>query len=129
DFWAIRDSGLDNLGLDRRTIDPEESFRGRTLWNHRQKFADGLFDGWTMQAEVGWISDRTFLEQYYEQEWDERKDQITGIRMKRVVDNRSFSFEGNVQLNHFFTETQWLPRLDHYIIGQNIAGDALTWHA
>lgn len=129
DAWAISDNGQDNLGFGRRAITPEEDYRGRIFWNHRQKVADGLLAGWTTQAEVGWISDRTFLEQYYEQEWDDRKDQITGVRLKRLFDNRSLSIEASGQLNDFFTQTQWLPRLDYYVLGQNLANDSLTWHS
>lgn len=126
DAWFIDDNGVDNLGFFRRDIVPEASYRGRTFWNHRQKVAQGWLEGWTVQAEVGWISDRTFLEQYYEQEWDDRKDQLTGVRLKRLIDNRSLSIEANGQLNPFFTQTQWLPRLDHYILGQDLLDESLT---
>ena len=129
DLWFINDSGKDNLGFGRRGIDPEESFRGRAYWSHRQKVREGLLAGWTTQAQVGWISDRTFLEQYYEQDWDERGDQATGFRFRRLIDNQSLTVEANVRLNEFFTETQWLPRLDHYVMGQDLAGERLTWFA
>ncbi|MGI9457539.1 MAG: organic solvent tolerance protein OstA [Aeoliella sp.] len=129
DAWAIDDNGRDNLGFGRRNILPEESYRGRVFWNHRQKFADGLLSGWTAQAEVGWISDRTFLEQYFESEWDDRKDQVTGVRLKRLRDNRSLSLEANGQINDFFTQSQWLPRLDYYVLGQELAGDSLTFYS
>jgi hypothetical protein len=128
DLWAINDGGHDNLGANRRDIVPEEKFRGRAFWNHREKFADGLLQDWTVQAEVGWISDRTFLEQYYEGEWDENKDQITGVRLKRLFDNQTFSLEANGRINDFFTQTQWLPRLDHYWLGQPLLDDELTWY-
>ncbi|WP_197528871.1 LPS-assembly protein LptD [Aeoliella mucimassa] len=127
DAWFVDDKGVDNLGFGRRTIAPEETFRGRVFWNHRQKFADGLLEGWTSQAEIGWISDRTFLEQYYEQEWDERKDQLTGVRLKKVRDNWSLGIEANGQLNGFVTQTQWLPRFDHYMLGQDLANESVTW--
>jgi hypothetical protein len=127
DIWAIHDNGLDNLGLNRRDITPEEDWRGRAFWNHRQRLVGGLTDDWTAQAEVGLISDRTFLEQYYESEWEENKDQITGVRLKRAFDNQSFSIEANARVNDFFTQTQWLPRLDHYWLGQELLGDQLTW--
>jgi hypothetical protein len=81
-----------------------------------------------VQGEVGWLSDRTFLEQYYENEWDNNKDQLTGVRLKRTYDNQSFSIEANARLNDFFTQTQWLPRLDHYWLGQSLANDNLTWY-
>ena len=128
DLWAINDSGHDNLGADRRDIVPEETFRGRAFWNHRQKFADGLLQDWTAQAEVGWVSDRTFLEQYYEGEWDNNQDQLTGVRLKRLFDNQTFSLEANGRINDFFTQTQWLPRLDHYWLGQPLLEDNLTWY-
>jgi hypothetical protein len=128
DAWFIDDDGVDNLGRNRRHIVPEERFRGRALWNHRQHLVGGLFDDWIAQAEVGWISDRTFLEQYYEREWDERKDEITGVRLKRLYDNQAFSMEANVRVNDFFTQTQWLPRVDHYWLGESLLGDTLTWY-
>jgi hypothetical protein len=87
----------------------------------------GLLDDWTVQGEVGWLSDRTFLEQYYESEWDNNKDQTTGVRIKRAYDNQSISLEANARINDFFTETQWLPRLDHYWLGQPLIDDQLTW--
>jgi hypothetical protein len=129
DVWVINDNGLDNLGFGRRTIVPEEEFRGRAFWNHRQRLIGGWLDHWTVQGEVGWISDRTFLEQYYESEWEENKDQTTGARLKRVVDNQSYSIEANARINHFFTQSQWLPRADHYWLGQSLFGDTTTWYA
>ena len=59
----------------RRNIVPEERFRGRVLGRHRSQSV-----GWVerLRANLGWISDRNFLEQYYEREWDEFQDQTTG---------------------------------------------------
>jgi hypothetical protein len=127
DLWAIKDHGRDNLGFGRRDIEPEESFRGRAFWDHRQQLSGGLLDDWVVQGEVGWISDRTFLEQYYENEWDNNRDQHTGARLKRTYENQSVSIEANGRINNFFTETQWLPRGDHYWLGQPLLGDWLTW--
>ncbi len=123
DFWGIDDDGLDNLGLGRRAIAPEEDFRFRLFGQHRQR----LSSGWEVTGEVGWTSDRTFLEQFYEQQWDEWKSPRTGLRLKRLADNRAFSIEANGQVNDFFTETQWLPRADHYWLGESLLGDRLTW--
>jgi hypothetical protein len=127
DVWFINDTGIDNLGLDRRHIVPEEQFRGRIFWNHRQHLVGGLLDDWVVQGEVGWLSDRTFLEEYYEQEWDQNKDQLTGVRLKRTYENQSISLEANARLNDFFTQTQWLPRLDHYWLGEPLLDDNISW--
>jgi hypothetical protein len=123
DAWGIKDDGLDNLGFGRRTITPEEDFRYRLFGNHRQR----LESGWEITAESGLLSDRTFLEQYYEREWDELKDPRTGLGAKRITNNRELAIQANAQVNDFFTENQLLPRADHYWLGESLLGDRLTW--
>ena len=122
DSWFISDDGLDNLGLSRRALVPGETFRGRVRAQHRQLFAGG----WQLSGEVGWISDRNFLEQYYEWEWDQAKDQITGIELKRLNDNRSLSFSGDLRINRFFAQTEG-PRADHFLLGGSFLNDRLTY--
>ena len=130
DLWFIDENDNDNLGFGRRNIDPEASFRGRAFWSHKQEVTGGLLAGWESQVQVGWISDRTFLEQYYEQEWDLGGDQPTGIRLKRRLGtSQLLSVEANGRVNDFFTETEWLPRLDHYLLGQDLGNETLTWFA
>lgn len=128
DAWGIKDDGLDNLGFLRRNIQPEADFRGRVFWNHQQKLVGGMLDDWFVQGEVGLISDRTFLQQYYENEWDDNPSQLTGIRLKRLFDNQAFNLEANGRINDFFTQTQWLPRADHYWLGQPVMDTGLTWY-
>ena len=123
DFWGISEQGLDNLGADRRALVPEDDFRGRGLWQHRQRWGDG----YQFTAELGWISDRNFLEQYFEREWDTQKDQTTGAELKRIIDNRSWSLSADARINEFFTETSWLPRFDHFTLGQSFLHDSFTW--
>ncbi len=123
DYWGINDDGLDTLGLDRRDLEPEKHYRWRLLAQHRQM----LESNWQLTVEAGWISDRNFLEQYFEREWDELKDQATGLELKKLVDNASWNLAVDLRVNNFFTETQWLPRADHFLLGQSLLGDALTW--
>lgn len=125
DYWGIPDHGEDNLGLDRRKVTPERDYRYRLFLQHRQV----LRDDWQLSAEVGYISDRNFLEQYFEREWDEMKDQDTVLELKKIRDNTSLSLLASVRLNDFFTQTQWLPRLDHFVLGQSLGDDVFTWHA
>lgn len=122
--WGIFDDGRDNLGRARRSVPPESDFRGRIFGRHRSRLADG----WTITGELGVISDRNFLEQFYEREWDELKDQTTGAELKYTWGNQSLALAADVQVNDFFTQTEWLPRLDHIFLGQSVFGDLLTWH-
>lgn len=123
DAWGINDDGLDNLGADRRALVPEKDFRGRVLWNHRQY----MLNGWQATAELGYISDRNFLEQYYEREWDQQKDQVTGLELKYLTGSASWNIASYVRLNEFFTQTEWLPRLDHFQLGEGVLGNNATW--
>ena len=125
DVWGLKDNGRDNLGADRRGLIPEKEFRGRALWQHRQYLHQDI----QFTAELGYVSDRNFLEQYYEWEWDQHKDQSTGIELKRFVNNSSWSISSDVRLNDFHTQTEWLPRLDHTLIGQSFLFDRMTWNA
>ena len=124
DAWGINDSGLDNLGLDRRALVPEKDVRGRILWRHRQR----LQRGFQVTAELGAISDRNFLEQYFEYEWDQLKDQTTGIEIKQFNGNGSWSVAVDGRVNDFFTQTEWLPKFDHFQLGQSLWGDRVTWY-
>ena len=126
DAWGIQDHGIDDLGRDRRTDgpNPDDAFRGRILARHRET----LPDDFVVTAELGYISDRNFLEQYYEREWDEQKDESTDVELKQIRDNTSWSIYAQGKLTSIFVETEWLPRLDHFMLGQPLVNDSLTWY-
>ena len=124
DAWIIDDRGDDRLGLDRLNVTPEKRTRGRSLLRHRQY----LPNDYELIAELGWISDRNFLEQYLENEWDQNKDHETAIRLRRYFGNNLFDLSANVQVNDFFTETEHLPSFDHYLLGGSF-GRLFTWSA
>lgn len=123
DVWGIRDTGLDRLGRDRLDIAPEETNRGRALLRHRHYLP---YDA-ELIAEVGWISDRNFLEQYLENEWDQDTDHRTAIRLRKYYFNQLFDLNAQAQVNDFFGVTDEYPTLDHYLLGASILGDRLTW--
>ncbi len=122
--WFIRDTGLDNLGLDRRNLVPEKDNRGRIWAEHRQDL--GL--GRTLRAELGYISDRNFLEQYYELEWDTRKDQSTGIWYERNYGTQSNNLTLDLQINDFFTQTSGV-RFQKFVLGQPLLNNRAIWHS
>ncbi|MBI1248420.1 hypothetical protein GC197_11360 [bacterium] len=121
--WGIHDTGTDNLGADRRNLPPETNWRGRVWGRHRQMtFWDFQFTG-----QLGLISDRNFLESFYEKDWDTQKDFDTSFELKKLVDNQSFNIYGSSRVNDFFMQTEWMPKLDHYMLGQPLLFDRLTY--
>ena len=122
--WFINDSGLDRLGQDRFDLVPEEDFRGRIKLNHRHDFAPGF----RLRAEIGYITDRNFLEQFYEREWDNEKDARTGLWLERNLGTVSDHLIADIQVNDFVAQTSWLPRFDRFRIGQSLFNDRAVWH-
>jgi hypothetical protein len=119
DSWFINDSGQDFLGRGRFNLQPEQTNRGRVTLDHRHQFAPG----YSLRAEVGYVSDRNFLEQFYERQWDTQKDATTGLWLERNFGTQSYNLTADVQINDFFTQTSWLPRFDQFTIGQPLFGD------
>lgn len=122
DTWIIHDDGLDTLGRGRQDLKPETTLRGRSLLRHRHY----LGSDWELIAEVGWVSDRNFMEQYLENEWDQDVDLRNGFRLRRYHFSHLLDFSVYGRVNDFYTETDRLPRLDHYLLGGSLFGDRFT---
>lgn len=124
DGWFIKDSGLDTLGRDRIGLTPERDVRGRLYSRHRLFVNPNL----EIMAESGWVSDRNLLEQYFERDWDQQKDLSTDLRLRRYNGNRMLDIWGQARVNEFFTETERLPQIDHYWLGQDLFNQRLTYN-
>jgi hypothetical protein len=124
-FWGIDDHGTDNLGGGRPSVlpEPDVNYRYELVGRHRQELADGL----TVWGELGKISDRNFLLEYFKSEWDEQKDPTTDLGLTYRHENMAMSLFAQDRLDNFVTETNWLPRFDHFLLGQSLLADKLTW--
>ncbi|HVX13981.1 MAG TPA: hypothetical protein VHC22_22545 [Pirellulales bacterium] len=128
--WGLEDKGLDNLGRTRQGIQEPDLFRGRILGQLRQQIPDATgstVNGYQVTAELGLISDYNFLEQYDEAEFEQHKDETTDLEVKKITENREWTVYTQARVNPFFTQTNWLPRLDHYTMGRSLLGDRITW--
>lgn len=125
DAWFIQDRGRDFLGLDRRSLLPEKQTRGRAYSRNRIYLSPNV----ELIKEFGYATDRNFMEQYFEKEWDQEKDLTSALRLRRYNSNRMFEVFGQDRVNPFFTETSSLPRFNHYWLGQDLFGGRLTWNA
>ena len=138
-YYGIYDKGKDNLGKGRRALPFEKKYRYRGLWKHRQELDNidcglGLFqnccirDSWTLTGQFGISSDRNYLAQYFEDEWYSSSNPITSLELKRTVNNRSLSVMASARTDKFYTQTSWLPRFDHYWLGQSLGQSNLAWY-
>jgi hypothetical protein len=138
DFWGLKDEGIDNLGggpaivtegprryrngipIQRNKVPPPVDFRGRILFRHMQSLlgedADPLED-FRVQVEAAYVSDRNFLEQYYKRLSETGLDQQTNLYVIRQWENQAVTglVQGNLQ--NFYTDTQYFPKLDYYRLG------------
>lgn len=117
------DGGKDNLGLDRRSLVPESKQRRRLLLRHRHDLPAEM----TLLGEIGYVSDRNFLEQYYEDEFDKDKDNETLLHLKQGFDNWNWSLLARPQLNGFENTTEWYPRGDFSMLSQPLLNGLVTW--
>lgn len=121
--YLIADSGVDHLSQDRE-VEPPSNIRGRLLHRHRHY----LEDDWQLTLELSYISDRNFLEEYFEPEFDNEKEQETLVYLKKQVDNWAFTTLMQVRLMDFLTQTERYPDLAYFRIGESL-GDRLTWYS
>lgn len=123
--YYIYDMGEDRLGRDRLKLDPDTSGRYRFQGRHRHNLPNNM----TVLGEIGLLSDRNFLESFYEYEFDRDKDFETMLYAQQHRDNLSWTLQGRPQLNEFETTTEWLPRGDLYLLSEPLLGGLLTWSA
>ena len=130
DFYGISDKGTDNLGLGRRNVPFPDSYRYRALWKHKQMFSlpGCLGDNWVATAQLGTSSDRNYLREYFEEEWFTNPNPQTSLEIKKTCDNQSFGLAADFRIDKFYTDTNDLPRLDHFWLGQPLIWDKLVWY-
>ncbi len=120
--YFIADSGKDSLGREREEPDTQD-IRGRFLLRHRQY----LEDDWQISLEFSYLSDRNFLEEFFEREFDNDKEQETLLYLKKQQDNWAFTALLQTRLMDFLTQTERYPDLAYFKIGEPI-GDRVTWY-
>jgi hypothetical protein len=118
------DSGHDNLGLDRRRLDPESNSRGEATLQHRQQLPGGAM----VFGEIGFLSDRNYLEQYHEGRFDSEKDVETLLGIRQDQGAFSGMLWGRTDLSGFEANTQWLPRADIYSFSQPLFNGLMYWN-
>ncbi len=152
DLWGLRDYGNDVLGAGPAiitnnikagkagfqrggggkfgSVPPFQDFRGRFSFRHMQRFVpddDQIYEDMRVQLEVGFTSDRYFLEEYYKRLFDVGMDQETLAYAIKQKDNTAWTLWTEANLQSWQTETQWLPKGDYYRLGDSLLGNRLTY--
>ncbi|MDD4890406.1 MAG: LPS assembly protein LptD, partial [Phycisphaerae bacterium] len=97
--------------------------RGRALWRHHQYFKND----WELIAEVSWLSDRDFLQDWYQQEFDTGKEQETLLYLKKAWDNNAFTILFKPRINSFLNQAEKLPEIKYYKLGEPMWHDRLVY--
>jgi len=125
--YAMTDRGKDDLGRtsSRENLDPEKDVRGRFGLRHREY----LPDDWQATVEVGYVSDRNFMESMYRGEFNTDKGQETLLYLKQQRDNWALTILGKARINDFETMTEEAPTVEYHRKGQSFWDHQLTWYS
>lgn len=110
--YVMNDDGEDNLGRKRETKGYSGA-RGRLLVRHRQY----LEADWQLSLELSYISDRGFLEEFFEKEFDNGKEQETLLCLKKQRNNWAFTALLQSRILDWTTQTESLPDFAFHYIG------------
>ncbi len=105
-------------------------FRGRANGRHMQSLVNAdtpLDEDFRIEIETGLTSDRNFLEQYFKRLFDTGLDIENAAYLIRQKGNVAATVIGQVNLQQFYTQTQWYPKGDYYRLGDSLLDNRLTY--
>jgi hypothetical protein len=105
-------------------------FRGILTTRHMQSLVnkDTPFDqDFRVNLEIGFSSDRNFLEQYFKRRFDVGLDQENLTYLIKQKENVAATVLAETNIQTWQTETQWYPKGDYYRLGDSLLGDRLTY--
>lgn len=130
--YIVDDHGVDDLGRKRLDVTPEQDLRYRLVWEHQHFFPDN----WQVQLSAALISDPTFQEEWFRNEFAKQRPLDTAIYIKHQENTEAFTFLYSIQPNDFVTtsdlqqeqaEIERVPELGYHRIGESIGDSGLTF--
>jgi lipopolysaccharide export system protein LptA len=106
-------------------------FRGIVTMRHMQSLVNKdtpLDQDFRINTEIGFFSDRNFLEQYFKRRFDTGLDQENLTYVINQKQNVAMTLLAETNLQTFNTETQWYPKGDYYRLGDSLLGNRLTYY-
>ena len=150
DIWGLQDSGVDVLGTGPAIVTngppgagkagfqrtrPTRRFRtiadgstSATTSGFLPEDDDHQFEELRLQVEVAYASDRNFIEEYYKRLFDTGHG--PGDARLRIwqKDNQFANIWTEANLQNWYTDTQWLPRVDYYRLGDSFFDNLFTYY-
>ena len=129
--YFVYDKGHDDLGRLPVRVNHPEDLRGQALFEHQHFFPDN----WQVQLRAGYVSDATFMEQWFRRDFQDGPPRDLMGYIKHQQDTEAFTFGATYQPNHLVTtsnqvqeqfEVDRLPQVGYYREGDSILGDSLT---
>jgi len=124
--YLMHDTGSDST--DYEPTD-KQSDRGRIKWVHRHRLAPRWWwlENTTLDAELSYISDSGFLNEFYEDEAKEEKEQETYVYLKRQEELWALTFLARGRLNDYQLQTERLPEAAFFVPGYAVWDNLMTF--
>src|SRR5206468_9060257 len=87
-----------------------------------------LPEGFALQAQFAPQSDHNFYEQYFKYEYDTDVNQNSYVYVKQTLGSMAWTGLAEQRIRNWVTETDWLPRVDGYLLGYSLF-DRITYNA
>jgi hypothetical protein len=126
------DTGKDTLGAERTDVTPQDTTRGKIIWQHQHFFPGD----WQLQARAGYSSDPTFLEEWFKNEFYNQQQYDESIYLKRQTDTEALTFYANSNFSNHITSADLVqeqfvvekePEIGYRRIGDSFGDDKFTF--
>ena len=111
-----------HFGTDGPDITPPAN-RGWFQWRHKEF----LPQDWELQGEISYMTDQSFLREFFPADFWTDKPQETLVYAKKQKDNWALTGLMQFRLNDWETQTQSYPDLAGYLVGQSLWNGLATW--
>ena len=126
--YFVYDKGIDEIGRLPTRVGEDQELRGHGLYTHQHFFPGG----WQAQLRLGYVSDPTFMEQWFRRDFMQGDEHDVSFYVKRQRDTEAATFLVDVQPNNLVTtadmmqeqfEVERLPEFGYHRIGEGIEWD------
>jgi hypothetical protein len=110
----------DNIGGNRGPEPLPPQWRGRIQWRHNQDIYENGISYLRLMSQIAYISDKNIIELLYKNEFDTGPNQQTFVNLYGAAGNLGGGLLYQQRFERpWVTETNWLPKADGYLLGQN----------